>query len=111
MKVRVLSLAAFIVASIFSLTSASAAPLTQVGKSDTMFEVLTTNSDIVKVKGCHKSRHRHWVPQWGKKTWHRHGYNCKPKYAGKKHHKKHHKKHYKKHNDGCFKLGPVWVCP
>lgn len=50
---------------------------------------------------CHKAFKKHWHSGWGG-GWHRHvGPKCWPS-KGKAH---------KKWKKGCFKVGPVWVCP
>ena len=70
----------FIVASLFGANIAVAGPLAPVG-SLTELKIETTQKDVIQVKGCHGKKKWHWVKKWGKKAWHRHGYNCKPHHA------------------------------
>ena len=139
-KFKVFGFVSFIAASILSLGIATAAPLTQGVPSEQLVDALDANPHIVQIKGCHSNSKWHKVHKWGKKAWHRHNYNCQPKPVKKKKkyghcHKKlskhwhkghnsnwhrhagpncHYKwakkhKHYKK-NQGCIKIGPIWVC-
>lgn len=139
MKFKLFGFVAFVAASLFSLNIATAAPLSQVIPAEKMAEALEANPNIVNVKGCHSNKKWHMVYKWGKKKWHRHGYNCQPKHVVKKKwghchknwkkhwHKGHGKNwhrhagpgchyqygkthhHYKKKNN-CIKVGPVWIC-
>ncbi len=92
MKSTLFGVTAFIAASILSLLLslgiATAAPLSQGVTTDTQVEALDANPHIVKVKGCHSNKKWHMVYKWGKKAWHRHGYNCQPKHVKKKKWKK-----------------------
>lgn len=52
-------------------------------------------------KGCHRNFRKHFHPGWGG-GWHRHvGPNCHPRRG----------KAYRGYRKGCFKVGPVYVCP
>lgn len=135
-KFRIFAVFAVLLAPLFAVGSAGAASL---GAADKVMDKLAINQDIVNVKGCHKQARRHWVNKWGVKRWHRHGYNCQPRPVKKKWKGGHCHRGFGKHfhggwgggwhrhrgpncvprrgkahkgyRKGCFKVGPVWVCP
>lgn len=56
------------------------------------------------VSHCHQKVRKHFHGNFNKPRWHRHvGPNCWPKRSKKF--------KYKPGFGGCFKAGPVWICP
>lgn len=128
----------FLVASLLSLGSAVAGPLSPNVVDAKTVKALAGPADVVQVKGCHANKKWHMVHKWGYKAWHRHGYNCKPKHAKPPKPKGHCHKKWKKHwhqgwgnkwhrhpgkhcgyqkgnagykwGAGCVKVGSFWIC-
>lgn len=100
---------AIIIAAFMTMSPVNAAPQIPLDKTGKIIAKSEAPEFLVKVKGCHGQKAYHWVKKWGKKAWHKHGYNCKPKWAKKKkwgghchrglakHWHKGHGKHWHKH--------------
>lgn len=141
-KNRLIQMAGFVAAAIFSMGVANAAPVGQANTVNKMIDRGASAGHVVPVKGCHRKRARHMVHKWGKRAWHRHRNNCAPirvkrgnrGWKGKGCHRNFRKhrhagwgggwhrhrgpncvprrgRAYKGYRKGCFKIGPVYVCP
>lgn len=70
----------------------------------------TDNSNIIKVHGRHRRCRYHFVPRWGYRAAHRHrGPRAWPRRCGRRW--RGHGRPPRWRHRGCFRAGPVWICP